>query len=120
MASGIIHRSALERGLPQLRSFFRRGDREQRRDGHHLQLEETVPFNAPDFVQRSILGMTRMYNMLPRNVVETVNDEQFQARLQALLSQVDATGFLELHDIFSPMNNLRAFPVLRRVLRDLR
>ena len=73
---GMIHRSVLGKGPPQLERFFRqnvaipvrKSSRKRRR--HTMQLEEWVDGHQLDIVKRSPLGSVSVYNMLPAQVVD--------------------------------------------------
>ena len=94
---GIIHRTVLGSGPAQFRSFFAPDER-ARREGlgkHRLQLKVLEPhesdFRLPhsrpaEYIERSALGLTRVYNKLPASIVEaSATVSSFQSALQQLV-----------------------------------
>ncbi len=87
---GVIHRAVLRQGPPQFFEFFhlnsappaasgRRGAR------HPYQLAEWPAGRNLDLMRRSALGMIRVYNLLPENVVETSGVKEFQSLLSGIV-----------------------------------
>ena len=84
---GVIHRAALLKGPPQLWPFFQRKAqtslRRSARHGerHNMQLQECHRGRDLDIMRRSILGLIRVYNILPQDVVSAKSVSDFQHRL---------------------------------------
>ena len=76
----VIHRSVLGKGPPHFAAFFKRTDDATHHGRHSLQLQEYQDGDAIDFmypnsnpaqyISRSMLGLTTVYNMLPADIVE--------------------------------------------------
>ena len=86
---GVIHRAALREGPPQLWKFFI-ADLESRRDSrtvvrHAYQLVEWPAGRNLEVMRRSALGMIRVYNLLPEDVVVSCNVKSFQKALTQLV-----------------------------------
>ena len=87
---GVIHRAASRDGPPQLWRFFQRsaaGVRAaaRRRIRHDRQVAEWPLGRNLEIMRRSALGMIRVYNLLPQNVVEQVAVKNFQSALTQLV-----------------------------------
>ena len=59
---------------------------------HHLQLEEDSYTNCPELLRRSALGLTKVYNLLPPEVVSADTVHSFQQRAQDLVKIRAAAG----------------------------
>ena len=104
---GMIHRTVLGRGPPQLEQFFlhdlaapARATRVTRRHHHHLR--EWVDGRQLEVVKRSALGSVSVYNLLPQAIVDASSVPIFQSKLQSLLKHLAATQVPEWERLFSP------------------
>ena len=111
---GLIHRSAIGSGPPHFRKWFIRTDRftrssrrwhthqlyDWRDDGHRL-----------DLVDRSALGLIRIYNLLPQWVVDASTVRQFQGSLQHIVKQREGSGCHDWRDTYSPRIPLCGHPL---------
>ena len=87
---GVIHRAVLGEGPPQLRSFFVLDNSDRRRNAsysrHSLQLACDFGSRPLDTFKRSVLGLCRVYNLLPAAIVACENVRAFHgARAAAAL-----------------------------------
>jgi len=111
---GVIHRTLLGEGAPHFRQFFysigrgmyslrRRHDRHifDWMDGHHL-----------DILDRSALGLCRIYNLLPQRIVHITNVKDFQTALQDLLKATARAGCENWQHLYSPRLSLANHPLL--------
>ena len=90
---GAVHRAMLGKGPKQLHTFFKPAPVLQpcritrsthaRQDLHCINL---LPVEAPDYARRSALGMARIYNMLPVEVLTKKSVSMFQAALQEMFT----------------------------------
>ena len=86
---GVVYRAVLQKGPPQLRSFFKPA--EERRatrgtDWHSKQLQTYRDGEHLEVLKRSVLGLVEVFNLLPTAVVEKAKTVQsFQAQLQELV-----------------------------------
>ena len=86
---GVVFRAVLQKGPPQLRSFFRRA--EQRRETrssewHGFQLQTYRDGEHLEVQRRSVLGLVEVFNLLPPAIVQSAKTVQsFQAQLQELV-----------------------------------
>eukprot|EP00973_Karenia_brevis_P062688 8716557-Karenia_brevis.AAC.1 len=96
---GLVHRTVLGKGPSQFCEYFKLD--ENRTNGKHTRQLMQYDYDVTDFlypnsspaeyVQRSILGVARIYNRLPARIVEgTRSVSEFQRELQSLLK--DAAG----------------------------
>ena len=86
---GVIHRAVLGEGPSQLRSFFLIDNADLRRSARHsrnsLQLACNFGNRPLDTLQTSVLGLCRVYNLLPAQIVACKTVKGFQGALQQLL-----------------------------------
>ena len=96
---GLSHRTVLGFGPPQFRQLVQLAEPDPGRrftrlhaSRHRLQLVELEP-SAPDYLRRSLLGLCRVYNLLPSWIVEKCSAvKSFQGALQALVKDRAAAG----------------------------
>jgi len=99
---GVVHRSAIGRGPPQLRQIFRKlpaimGPSRRQRP----QIEDLAANFTQDYIKRSALGKVNVYNNLPSDVVESsMTVKLFQSAIQDLLMQRCAAGDITWPDCF--------------------
>ena len=115
---GVIHRTLLGEGPPQLRVFFRLDETNLRRSAritrHERQIVSNFGDRPLDMVKRSVLGLTRVYNMLPAHVVKCKSVRSFQGALQELLcEQVGNVNLQKLSSISLDFfhRHLHVFPL---------
>jgi len=99
---GFIHRALLLEGPVVFHSIFARDEGAQPRASNRLNvstsntcfrcLESILPFDAPDYAQRSALGMIRIYNLLPGRIRSITEVPSFQGALQELLTSAAQAG----------------------------
>ena len=86
---GVIHRAASHNGPPQLWKFFQRISSVaagiSRRSRHSLQVSEWSTGRDLEIMRRSALGMIRVYNLLPEEVVQEQDVKGFQTALTDLV-----------------------------------
>lgn len=86
---GVIHRAASHNGPPQLWKFFQRISSVaagiSRRSRHSLQVSEWSTGRDLEIMRRSALGMIRVYNLLPEEVVQQQDVKGFQTALTDLV-----------------------------------
>ena len=115
---GLIHRTMLGKGPSQFREFFVRSESDGK---HRLQLKEYMSGHATDFVypnsqpaqyiQRSALRLTSVYNRLPKDIVERCGTvSSFQTALQDLLKN-QAMHIPNWECTFSPRIALQHHPL---------
>ena len=123
---GLVHRNVLGKGPTHFCKFFRADEktREEGRGRHRMQLVEysgghwsyfMYPNSRPaDYVKHSMLGLTTVYNRLPRHVVEeSSNVASFQTALQHMVLETANAGTHNWQTLFSPR-----IPRHRHLLRD--
>ena len=83
---GVIHRAALRKGPPELLKFFRREECHSYRRSvrfshrHSRCLIEWAAGSNLEIMRRSALGMIRVYNLLPEELVDKVDFERVSMR----------------------------------------
>ena len=114
---GVIHRTILGHGPVHFRKFFfleacvnRRSARFAR---HPLQIHEHRDRRRLEIVKRSGLGLCSVYNLLPRECVDTFTVKSFQASLQGFLRYQAQRGMENWHQLFSPRHKMHDHPSLR-------
>ena len=110
---GLIHRSVLGRGPPQFRSFFllETPVRRSRRVWHSKQLRDPRDSSHSTMLARSALGLVRIYNLLPQDIVDSTSVKSFQQALQALVMMRAKEGCHDWPDSFSPRLPLLGHPL---------
>ena len=109
---GIIHRDALRQGPPPSWKFFqrdvsvrlRRSDRTSRK--HSKCLMEWPAGQNLKIMRRSALGMIRVYNILPQDVVDTQDLKAFQKALTNLVRDRVVAGDSRWPLLLSPRHVL--------------
>ena len=119
---GILHRAVLKQGPKQFHSVFF-ADPTATHATHRRSIKEYVdgdatdyelPGSAPaDYIKRSALGLTAVYNMLPPAVVACNSVKQFQSSLQRMLKQAAAAQEPNWQKLFSPRVQLHHHPLLQ-------
>ena len=115
---GLVHRALLGKGPQVLHTFFKKDAAPPSRASGRLNTnldadsnrcyEGILPINAPNYAQRSGLGMPRIYNMLPADIRRIDNVASFQGALQELLCLQARAGNPLWDRLFScrlPRNN---------------
>ena len=107
---GVIHRAILGRGPSHFNKFFKRDHSVCSR--HSLGIVEYSNGDVTDFmypssagpaeyIQRSALGLCKIYNMLPAAIVDTcATVPAFQGKLQDLAKECCAGGFQNWQHLF--------------------
>ena len=112
---GVIHRALLGAGPPQLDRFFVLDSSDLRRSArnvrHTWQLECSLGDRPLDVVKRSVLGLRRVYNMLPADIVGCRSVQSFQKALQALLRQQAEIDRPHWPMLFSPRWAVQSHPL---------
>ena len=116
---GVIHRTALGKGPPQLARFFsldrfgaqRVRTRAQSRQ-HTNHLAEYRQGAFLEILGRSALGLICVYNALPDRLVAVGSVSEFQASLQAIVKERAAAGCEDWADTFSTRIAMTGHPVL--------
>ena len=118
---GLIHRSVIGAGCPQFSRFFvvRPGPHPPGR--HKRQLKEyrngdvtdyMFPNSKPaDYVMRSALGLTTVYNLLPAEIVEAKSTAAFQSRLQKLVKDECRRSRKTWETLLSPRWEMQFHPL---------
>ena len=115
---GCIHRAALQQGPPPLWKFFRRTMRPsaasmRRGSRHSFQIMEWPPGRNLEIMRRSALGMIRVYNLLPQEVVDKADVKSFQSALTQMLRDRVNGGDEQWRWLFSPRYELfQSHPLL--------
>ena len=138
---GLIHRAVIHAGPQHFQEFFKVRAPEEQPHGHEQlddlarhtwQLEEWRAIGetaltsigigsasngeAPQYILRSALGLTSIYNLLPHDVVMCSPDvSTFQSKLQDMLKSSAALGRQDWPQLFSTRWNMQLHP-----LRQLR
>jgi hypothetical protein len=116
---GMIHRSAIGKGPPQLDRFFQRDTSQPTRTSartsrrHELNLREWVDGRQLDVVKRSALGAVSVYNLLPAEVIAAPAVGTFQGKLQSLLRSALDSGDPSWELLSSPRLTLVNHPITR-------
>ena len=108
---GCIHRTALQQTVPHLCGGFfssmRRGSR------HSFQIMEWPPGRNLEIMRRSALGMIRVYNLLPQEVVDKADVKSFQSALTQMLRDRVNGGDEQWRWLFSQRHELfQSHPLL--------
>ena len=124
---GLIHRTVIGNGCPHFKRFFREEENVSRRRGgglrHCRQLVEYRDGDASDFmypnsrpaeyIARSALGLTSIYNMLPPDVVAMSSVKEFQRGLQDMVREAMMAGVGRWQLLLSPRGALWNHPLRR-------
>ena len=114
---GVIHRALLGEGPLQLREFFQLDTTDLRRSTRHVrhnwQLLCDYGAKPLDIVKRSVLGLCRIYNMLPARIVRCKCVRSFQGALQGLLREQAQIEKRDWQHLFSPRWPIQQHPLLR-------
>ncbi len=112
---GVIHRSLLGGGPPQLRQFFRLDVSNLRRSSRNVRHDRQLFCNFGDrpldVVKRSVFGLCRVYNLLPANIVECNAVASFQSALQKLLREQAELDRPNWQMLFSPRWAVQSHPL---------
>ncbi len=112
---GVIHRTLLGGGPPQLRQFFRLDTSDVRRSArskrHSRQIVSSFGDRPLDMVKRSVLGLTQVYNLLPARIVACKSVSSFQGALQALLREQAVVERPNWPHLFSPRWAIQCHPL---------
>ena len=111
---GAIHRAVLDEGPPQLRAFFTLDSSNLRRSSrynqHGKQLECNFGSKPLDTLKISILGLCRVYNMLPARVINCKSVRSFQGALQQLLCSQAVLEMPNWQELLSPRWPIQQHP----------
>ena len=104
---GCIHRATKLHGPPLLWKFFRRNTGQiapaaRRGQLHSLQLIEWPAGRNLELMRRSALGMIKVHNLLPQEVVDKANVKSFQSALTQMLRDRVNGGDGNWQWLFSP------------------
>ena len=111
---GLIHRTMLGKGPPHFKRFFQLDESACQNHGrrHRLQVKElaahwsdfALPGSRPaEYIEHSMFGLVRVYNMLSPEIVEASADvPSFQKRLQDMMSSLASAGTPGWQYTFSP------------------
>ncbi len=121
---GVIHRAVLGKGPRQLQNLFVVNASPVRRLGlrssgriHSRTVHGPCECICLDYCLLSVLGLARVYNLLPEHIVVAQSVSSFQKRLQKLLRQC-SFNVLQWHQLFSPRVPM-ATHLLRNVPSDM-
>ena len=108
---GVIHRTIIKKGTAHSRKLFKKAEvahgKTRRSPGlHHMQIEEWD--TSKDYVRNSIIGLQRVYNRLPQNIVAQNSVPSFQKEAQVLLKTVCVNEIASWELIFSPRESSTA------------
>ena len=97
---------AKKRGAPQAQCFFRVDSGPPTRSSpqvirHNKQLVQHPIGNLLCIVDRSAIGLIKIYNMLPQEVVDQLTVKQFQTHLSKMLRN-EVQSELPWPDLFNP------------------
>ena len=97
---GLLREIVLGKAAPQYAEFvyFERPRNEPRgwrakESRHSKQLHDPIDGTQSRAVQRSLLGMVYVYNMLPQSVVESQSVSSFQRKLQNCIKKLAKSKF---------------------------
>ena len=105
---GVVHRTVLGEGPPHFRKWFFPAEETHsyptrlQTNAHRRQLHDYLDGSHSALLQRSALGLPRVYNRLPANVVQCSSVKTFQRELQTLLKKAAEEGELNWATRFSP------------------
>ena len=93
-ALGILHRSAIGKGHPELTQLFPHRSAATHSfstrlagERHQLQLEDLCDGSHNDFLHRSLFGMVRVYNLSPAKAISKTSVQEFQKELTAVATR---------------------------------
>ena len=106
---GLIHRTAVGKGPQHFRRFFyAKQERtvaywtKNAKKKHSRQLQEDQGPHCPELLRRSALGLVKVYNMHPKDLVVTDCVKDVQKELQELVKKRAASGCENWKETFSP------------------
>ena len=106
---GLIHRTALGKGPPQFREYFKKHN-------HDSTLHDPRSDSSSPLIKRSALGLVAIYNMLPPSSRAAKSVPAFQKSLQEVVTKHAAPGNPQWSNIFSPRLSLTSHPLAMHVL----
>ena len=117
---GLIHCAVLKKGPQQFCKLFF-ADSAAPHAKHQRSIKEyadgdstdyELPGSAPaEYIGRSALGLTTVYNMLPPAVAACNSVKQFQSSLQKMLKEAAAAQEPNWQQLFSPRVQLQHHPL---------
>ena len=105
---GLIDRTALRKGPPQLKDYF-----EKHR--HDLTMHDPRRDSKSPLIKRSALGLVTIYNMLPHSSRSAKSVSAFQKSLQGAVTKYAASGYPLWSDVLSPHLSLTSHPLAMHV-----
>ena len=109
---GLVHRTVLGKGPPHFCKWFylnstQRHQYNTRRQTtlHNRQLYDWLTSSHTELLKRSALGLPRVYNKLPQEVVDSRTVSSFQTALQRLVSEAANRGEDDWETLLSPRRN---------------
>ena len=112
---GVIHRAVLGEGPPLLRVFFKLDKHQSRSSVRHIRHSQQVScnFGSPlDMFRRSVLGLSRVYNLLPSRIVLLQKVRAFQGALQQLLIEQAVADRPHWQELLSPRWPVQQHPLI--------
>ena len=112
---GVIHRSVLGQRPPHFHIFFQPAENIPRRrmQVHSKFLNDNFRCLNRDYINRSLVGYIRVYNLLPQQIINCTSVPSFQHSLQRFLKDC-ALHISDWQNIFSPSIALNKHPLYRR------
>ena len=110
----VIHRAILRKGSPHFWHWLVLNTAQHLSSSrrHRRCLKEICAATSPDYLKRSLVGMIKIYNMLPEWAISICSVKEFQSALQKLvITQVGRYGWIYL---FDPKHSFIDHP-LRRI-----
>ena len=99
---GLIHGTALGKGPPHFKRFFKRVSSSKPSRRHRFHLVDPRARSTSPLVKRSVLGLVAVYNLFPDEVVRLNNVVAFQKCLQGLVRERATSGVANWADTLSP------------------
>ena len=108
---GVIHRTILGGGPPHTRKWFylvdpKRCVTRHTANKHSKQIFDYRDGTHTEVLRRSILGLCRVYNNLPRCIVDSKTVSDFQRHLQKMMIEKLKLGDQNWSNIYSPRGEL--------------
>ena len=97
---GMIHKTVLEKGVPQLKKWFRASSGPNhshctrfQENLRSKQLHDYLDGTHTSLLRRSALGLPRVYNKLPAEVVACRSVKDFQREFQKRVKETAQQGY---------------------------
>ena len=105
---GLVYKCVFRLAHPDLCNLFARSETGHeystrlQKNRHEYKLEEETDWTRHELLRRSIFGAVRIWNRLPKRMVEITPVSKFQGALTELVREKCRGGYAQWEDTFSP------------------